>query len=116
MTKKLNQKAIAEKTRQECAKKYSDRINWLTEELRKERELKVRALNRNYELARENEELKEKVRAHEEWIERLQDFVNMGDEERGKAIKEYKENEELKRLMHVLENSMFGNYFSQIFY
>ena len=52
MTKKLNQKAIAEKTRQECAKKYSDRINWLTEELHKERELKVRALNRNYELAR----------------------------------------------------------------
>jgi hypothetical protein len=115
MTKKLNQKAIAEKTRQECAKKYSDRINWLTEELRKERELKVRALHRNYELARENEELKEKVRAHEEWIERLQDFVNMDEDTRKEEIRKYNESAEVKRIFDTLMTGPFGQLFAGLY-
>lgn len=43
----------------------------------------------NYEKRNTIDELKEKVRKYEDWIERMQDFCNMTEEERRSVIEEH---------------------------
>lgn len=56
----------------------------------------------------------EKVRQYEEWIERMQDFCNMSEEDRALAIENYK-NE--KQAFAVLDNiEQYVNAFNTLFH
>lgn len=61
------------------------------------------------------EELEDKVRGYEEWIERLQFFCNIPDEKREDAVKEYltlkkmnEEMEDITRMMRPYFNMIMG--------
>ena len=69
-------------------------------------------------LREENESLKQKVAQYEEWVERMQEFCNLPEEERKQAFTTYMDgiksrmerDEEMKAL-----GSFFGHYMSMLF-
>ena len=58
----------------------------------------------------ENAKLKEQVEAQKEWIERLMEFVNMPDEQRGEAVKKYIADRKMSEDFEAL----FGPYFKTL--
>lgn len=99
---KVNIKAIREEERKKIIKQYSERISNLEDALHKEQRLRIDALNAKTRLLEENDDLKEKVRSYEEWIERLHEYVNMGPEERDVAIAQLREERKNKELFSRL--------------
>ena len=63
-----------------------------------------------YQLRDENIKLKEQVDAQKDWIERLMQFMDMPDEQRSKAVKEYVENKRMSE--EFLE--LFSPYFETL--
>ena len=91
---------IREEVRKQVAAKYKEKIE----------QLKKLAKDRWDNYIDENALLKEKVAAQQEWIERLMEFVNMPDEKRGEAVKEYVEN----RKMSEQFRELFSPYFDAL--
>ena len=92
---KQTKKEIEETLRNKLAKQYSEkseryqeRIDRLAQELYDERKKRLEAQQKV-------EELEEKVEQYEDWNRRLQEFMDMSDEDRKKAIKSYEFNVEL---------------------
>lgn len=54
-------------------------------------------------------ELKEKIEQYEDWIHRLQEFCNMNEDEREKAVRDLKEERKFKT---YIENSDFYKMFN----
>lgn len=111
---KETKKQIVEQTRNELARKYKGQIDALKKEFQSKQELYRYIGKRCDELERENEELKEKVVQYEDWIRRLQEFMDMPEDSRNIAIKKYLEHKELKstletlRIANGLVSSLFG--------
>lgn len=108
----MTQKQLKEQVRIEChkyyKKKYNDIINRLTEENKKfandyhESCKEIASLKRlNLKLADENEKLKY-------WVERLQEFMDMSDNDRNEAFKVMKEKAENTHNLNTLFK-MFGS-------
>lgn len=98
---------IRERTRQEVAKRYTKKIDDLKVQMAKLESI-IFNLRESYAiLKQENDELKEKARQSEEWIERLQDFCNMSDEERNNIVEQWKaekiRNEKLNGLFTIYQ-------------
>ena len=55
----------------------------------------------------ENAKLKEQIEAQKEWIERLMEFVNMPDEQRGAAVEEYVEHRQMSEQFRELFSPYF---------
>lgn len=87
---------IREEVRKQVAAKYKEEIERLKN-----------ATKRLSDLNDENALLKEKVAAQQEWIERLMEFVNMPDEKRGEAVKEYVENRKMSEQFRELFKPYF---------
>lgn len=94
----------------EVAKTYSDK-------LQREQD-KVVMLGRMYQtmkttadkLKEENLKLQEKVEQQEDWIRRLQEFMDMDDDTRQKAIAEYRVSEQFEgfnRIMNIFETMLY---------
>ena len=61
-------------------------------------------------LKEENLKLQEKVEQQEDWIRRLQEFMDMDSDTRQKAIVEYRVNEQLtgfSRIMNIFETMLY---------
>lgn len=94
--KAKNNNQIREEVKKHLAAKY----NQLIEDIKKEKskfwnkyldeEKKVQALTR------ENNELKQKLEALEDWNRRLMEFMDMPDDQRKDAYKQYIEDKKLK--------------------
>lgn len=114
---------IREELRKEMTKMFDRKYQYLTDELERYKNLYHRELekrvHRNYEyseLKDENIRLKDKVAQYEDWIERLQDFLNIEDSEEREAafqtyMKEKKAKAELSDMISVYSN-MIGNMFN----
>lgn len=94
----------------EVAKTYADK-------LQREQD-KVVMLGRMYQtmkttadkLKEENLKLQEKVEQQEDWIHRLQEFMDMDDDTRQKAIAEYRVSEQFEgfnRIMNIFETMLY---------
>ena len=94
----------------EVAKTYADK-------LQREQD-KVVMLGRMYQtmkttadkLKEENLKLQEKVEQQEDWIRRLQEFMDMDDDTRQKAIAEYRVSEQFEgfnRIMNIFETMLY---------
>lgn len=68
---------------------YENRISLLTEHLQNERKQNAELMQTNYKLQTENLELKQIKDQYEEWVERMQDFCNLPENERQQAFKTY---------------------------
>lgn len=96
---KETRRQIIENTRREVARQYKEKIEEL--EARNKRTAQLYAdeakLRRQYQSKVEG--LEEKAAQYEDWIRRLQEFMDMEPDAREKAINAYKTTEELNRKM-----------------
>lgn len=105
---KETRKQIVEQTRNEVAKLYKARIAEFEERLKRANECSyqfMRAYNEEKERA---DELQEKLSQYEDWIERLQSFMDLPSDEREKAFAEIK----AKRKINEKLDGLISNYSS----
>lgn len=122
---KETKKQIKAQVVNEVRRQYDQKLQQKTEviELWKKKYLEVEAVRRDVSkecrlLREENELLKQKVAQYEEWIERMQEFCNLPEEERKQAFTTYMDgiksrmerDEEMKAF-----GSLFGHYMSMLF-
>ena len=92
---KQNKKQIEANLRNKLASQYKEK----TEQLKSEKaalETKYNKLWReNCEIKRERDELKDKVAQYEDWNRRLQEFMDMSDEDRTAYVENLKKTKEL---------------------
>lgn len=111
---KQNKKQIVANVRNEVAKNYNKRIEELRTENKKYWNELQSAWRETSELKHKVEELEEKLREKDDWIERLQEFCNLSDEDRKKAIEKYKTDlENDKKFNNWLDRL---NYMSSLFF
>lgn len=110
---KETKKQIIARIRNEVAKAYNDKIKDL--EARNKRLLDdfVEMARKNRDLRNSVEELNEKISQYEDWINRLQEFCNLSDNEREEAMNRYHTqkniDKHLSKLMNVY-SSLFNLY------
>lgn len=92
------------KTRNEVAKQYTanlqilmERINKLTKDYDVERQKRIECQERI-------DELQEKVNQYEDWIQRLQEFMEMTESQRKEYIAHIKEQENANKIMPQIIN------------
>jgi len=110
---KQNRKQIEANLRNKLASQYKEK----TEQLKSEKAVLEKRYNEMWERARkaeiERDELKDKVAQYEDWNRRLQEFMDMSDEDRIKYVENLRRTDEfdsiLKRLGFFSE--MYGNLF-----
>ena len=97
-------KQIVEQTRNEVVKQYTanlqilmERINKLTKDYDIEKQKRIECQERI-------DELQEKVNLYEDWIQRLQDFMEMPENQREEYIAHMKEQENANKIMLQIIN------------
>lgn len=108
---KETRKQIVEQTRNEVARQYKAEINSIQES--KER------LSKDYydlqikywDMKNKVDELEEKVRQYEDWNRRLQEFMDMGEDDRKKYAEHLKAQAELNQMLSGTLGT-FGQYMS----
>lgn len=86
-----------EQLRQDIAKQYKGKIA----ELEQENKMLINKLQIQQS---ELQDLRAKISEYEDWIERMQDFCNMSDEQRKDFIENSKKSSEIAELMSGLFN------------
>ena len=114
----MTQKQLKEQVRIEChkyyKKLYSEKLEKLEEENRRLQDSNLELRKENVKLINENLKLKENSDKFEDWNRRLQEFMDMTDEDRNRAFKEMKDRAEssanLKAISRIFKE-MCGFYF-----
>ena len=97
-------KQIVEQTRNEDVKQYTANLQILMERINK--------LTKDYDIEKQKriecqekiDELQEKVNLYEDWIQRLQDFMEMPENQREEYIAHMKEQENANKIMLQIIN------------
>ena len=101
-------KSVREECRKELSKQFKEQYGKKIETLEKSLEYANETVKKysreNSELRMRNNELESKLNQLEDWNTRLQEFVNMSDDEREEAIKTFKKDiENKKRFDNVMK-------------
>ena len=107
MTKAKKPNEIREEVRKQMVAKYRDEIERLKKLASDRWDNYMDATKRLADLHDENEQLKEKLAAQKDWIDRLMQFMDMPDEQRSKAVKEYVENKRMSEEFRELFSPYF---------
>lgn len=97
-------KQIVEQTRNEVVKQYTAKLQILMERINK--------LTKDYDIEKQKriecqeriDELQEKVNQYEDWIQRLQEFMEMPENQREEYIAHMKEQENANKIMPQIIN------------
>ena len=97
-------KQIVEQTRNEVVKQYTAKLQILMERINK--------LTKDYDIEKQKrlecqeriDELQEKVSQYEDWIQRLQEFMEMPESQREEYIAHMKEQENANKIMLQIIN------------
>lgn len=84
-----------EKIRTELSKKYKNQIEQANKEIADLR-------SKNHSLQEENDLLNAQLREKNEWIERMQEFCNMTDEERDRYLRDEKDKNDVYQSLQIL--------------
>lgn len=119
--KKLTNAQIREQVRKDLTKsfqkKYENELKSLEEFKRlyhKTLDEKKDLAKKNFELNNENGALKDKVAQYEDWITRLQEFMDMEPDAREEAIQNFKTEKAVTAQMHDILD-FYGRFTSMIF-
>ena len=94
--------------------KYEDKIDRLSKRVDSLSEKNIELEKKVRELSIRNEELEQKNNQYEDWIQRLQDFCNMTDEDRKREIESLKIRQKTIREMNDTF-SPYLNLFKMVF-
>lgn len=109
---KETRKQIEAQVRNKLAKQYNERLELANKGKAEAWKAFYRA---NQDLKEENERLKEKIEQYEDWIYRLQEFCNLPEDMRDKAIREYTEEVKMREELNSFTNSeWFGHILSML--
>ena len=106
-------KQIVEQTRNEVVKQYTanlqilmERINKLTKDYDIEKQKRIECQERI-------DELQEKVNQYEDWIQRLQEFIDIPESQKEEYIVHIKEQENVNKIMlNMLKNAEIFNLYN----
>ena len=110
---KLNKKEIENQLRGKIAKQYTEKVAKLEDEINRLREANVEYRNRAYKAEQEKLEMQDKLKQYEDWNIRLQDFMDMSEEDRLAYVENLKKTNELDDAINhfKLYGKMLGNLF-----
>ena len=106
-------KQIVEQTRNEVVKQYTAKLQILMERINK--------LTKDYDIEKQKriecqeriDELQEKVKQYEDWIQRLQEFVDIPENKREEYIVNMKAQEDANKIMsNMLKNAEIFNLYN----
>lgn len=104
---KVNRKAVEANLRNKLAAQYREKI----ETLKKEEATLAEKYKEMWERARqaetERDELKDKVAMYEDWNRRLQEFMDMNEDDRKQYLTNLRNSNELDKLLEKF--TFFGN-------
>ena len=107
MSKAKKPNEIREEVRKQMAAKYKQDVEHWREMYHMTMQKLGHKCNECYQLRDENIKLKEQVDAQKDWIERLMQFMDMPDEQRSTAVKEYVENKRMSEEFRELFSPYF---------
>lgn len=110
---KETRKQIEAQVRNKLARQYNQRLELAHKSKTEAWNSFNRVCKDNQDLREENERLKEKVEQYENWIERLQEFCNMPDDTRDKAIQKFVEEVKMQEVFDTITDKI--GWFSHIF-
>ena len=121
MSKKLTKSQIREHERQKLVKqlerKYSSYIDLATlyKELWHKTTNELGKLRQEYDIIKgKNAELEESVRNYKDWVRRMQEFMDLPEEQRSEAFKEYCDSLKSSKRFHEMTDayiSMIDRFF-----
>ena len=92
---KLNKKQIENELRGKIAKQYTAKVFYLEKENASLREANAEYRRRAYEAEQEKLEMQDKLKQYEDWNRRLQEFMDMSEEDRTAYVENLKRTKEL---------------------
>lgn len=112
---KETRKQIEAQVRNKLAKQYNERLELANKGKAEAWKAFYEARKNNQDLKEENERLKEKIEQYENWIERLQEFCNLPEDMRDKAIQKFVEEAKTQEKFTTFMNKeWFGHIFSML--
>lgn len=110
---KLNKKQIENELRGKIAKQYTEKVAKLEDEINNLREANAEYRRRAYQAEQEKLEMQDKLKQYEDWNNRLQEFMDMSDDDRKAYVENLKKTDELnKAISHF---GFYGKMLSRIF-
>lgn len=108
---KQTKKEIEATLRNKLAKQYTTKIDYLNERIEKLGKELYEEKQKRIEAQAKANELEDKVSQYEDWNRRLQEFMDMNDDDRKNALAEMKANAEMAKIV-----DMFKHLASPLFY
>ena len=94
---KLNKKQIENELRNKITKQYTKRTQELEDKIAKLSSQLAEANKRTYTAEQEKLEMKDKLNQYEDWNRRLQEFMDMSDEDRKAYVENLRKTDELNK-------------------
>lgn len=110
---KLNKKQVENELRNKIAKQYTAKVFYLEKENANLREANAEYRKRAYQAEQEKLEMQDKLEQYEDWNRRLQEFMDMSEEDRTAYVENLKRTKELDDAIRRFGfyGKMLGNLF-----
>lgn len=110
---KLTKKEIENQLRGKIAKQYTEKVAKLEDEINSLREANAEYRNRAYKAEQEKLEIQDKLKQFEDWNNRLQEFMDMSEEDRLAYVENLKKIKELDKSIEGF--GFYGKMLSRVF-
>ena len=110
---KLSIKEIENQLRGKIAKQYTEKVAKLEDEINHLREANAEYRNRAYKAEQEKLEMQDKLNQYEDWNNRLQEFMDMSEEDRLAYVENLKKTNELNKAIEGF--GFYGKMLSRVF-
>ena len=110
---KLIKKQIENELRGKIVKQYTEKVAKLEDEINRLREANAEYRNRAYKAEQEKLEMQDKLNQYEDWNNRLQEFMDMSEEDRLAYVENLKKTNELNKAIEGF--GFYGKMLSRVF-
>ncbi len=110
---KLNKKQIENELRGKIAKQYTAKVFYLEKENDSLREANAEYRRRIHQVEQEKLEMQDKLKQYEDWNRRLQEFMDMSEEDRLAYVENLKKTDELNKAIERF--GFYGKMLSRVF-
>ena len=110
---KLTKKEIENQLRGKIAKQYTETVAKLEDEINRLHKANVEYRNRAYKAEQEKLEMQDKLNQYEDWNNRLQEFMDMSEEDRLAYVENLKKTKELDKAIEGF--GFYGKMLSRVF-
>jgi len=112
---KKSRKEIEISIRQKLAHQYNEKVKHYSESADFWNKKYQEEVSKRIKLEHENEILKEQLTSQNDWIERMQEFVNMPDDMRRKEFEKMKQDQESSAKFRQFMDSPFIKMYQHLF-